>query len=96
MNNENYEKLLNKHINEGFDGITRDLLNRHIYELTIFPKENEFKVGEYVSMYEFEEYGYIEKFNLNGTMFIKKNFSDMGSDYSFNFVKKIEKNSFSK
>lgn len=91
MNNENYEKLLNKHINEGFDGITNNLINKHIFELRIFPKINEFELGEYVSMPQFGEYGYIEKFNSDGTLFIKKNFSDMGRDYLFDFVKKIEK-----
>lgn len=91
MNNENYEKLLNKHINEGSYGITNNLINKHIFELRIFPKINEFELGEYVSMPQFGEYGYIENFNSDGTLFIKKNFSDMGRDYSFDFVKKIEK-----
>lgn len=91
MNNENYKKLLNKHINEGSYGITNNLINKHIFELRIFPKINEFELGEYVSMPQFGEYGYIENFNSDGTLFIKKNFSDMGRDYSFDFVKKIEK-----
>ena len=91
MNLENYKKLRDSHVQECSNGITNILINKHIFELCIFPKKNVFELGEYVSMPQFGEFGYIENFNSNGTIFIKKNFSDMGRDYSFDFVKKIEK-----
>ena len=91
MNKENYKILLDKHIDDCLNGITKQILNKHIFEIFIFPKINEFELGEYVSMPQFGEFGYIEKFNSNGTLFIKKHFSQMGRDYSFDFVKKIEK-----
>tara|TARA_Y100000389_G_scaffold121347_1_gene118770 strand:- start:1940 stop:2224 length:285 start_codon:yes stop_codon:yes gene_type:complete len=91
MNSINYKILIEAHMLECNNGITDNLINKHIFELRIFPKKNIFELGELVSMPEFGEYGYIEKFNSDGTLFIKKHFSDIGRDYSFNFIKKIEK-----
>ena len=91
MNPENYKRLKDAHMLECNNGITDNLINKHIFELRIFPKKNIFELGEYVSMPQFGEFGYIENFNSNGTLFIKKNFSDIGRDYSFNYIKKIEK-----
>lgn len=91
MNIENYKNLRDSHIQECGNGINKKIINKHIFELAIFPKNNEFELGEYVSMPQFGEFGYIENFNSNGTIFIKKYFSDMGRDYSFDLVKKIEK-----
>ena len=91
MNIENYKMLLDKHLEDCVNGINKKILNKHIFEISIFPKINKFELGEYVSMPTFGEFGYIENFNSNGTLFIKKNISDMGRDYSFDFVKKIEK-----
>ena len=90
MNPENYKTLIDAHMMECNNGITDNIINKHIFELRIFPKKNIFELGELVRMPEFGEYGYIENFNSNGTLFIKKNFSDMGRDYSFNCVEKIE------
>ena len=90
MNSENYKQLLKKHVEESEQGITHDLIKKHKYELAIFPKINEFKLGEHVHMPKFNEYGFIENFNSDGTLFIKINISDLGRDYSPIFVKKIE------
>tara|TARA_Y100000768_G_scaffold387873_1_gene380767 strand:+ start:515 stop:799 length:285 start_codon:yes stop_codon:yes gene_type:complete len=91
MNKENYKMLLDKHNDDCVNGITKQILKKHIFEIFIFPKINEFELGEYVSIPQFGEFGYIEQFNSNGTLFIKKHFSHMGRDYSLDFVKKIEK-----
>ena len=91
MNRENYERLKEAHVLECNNGITDNLINKHIFELRIFPKKNLFKFGDLVSIPEVGEYGYIENFNSDGTLFIKKNFSDIGRDYLFEYVKKIGK-----
>jgi hypothetical protein len=91
MEEINYKALLKNSIN--FDLDEKKLINTRLYELAIYPEINTFKIGEKVRIRDcfnnFSE-GYIENFNADGTIFIKINFSDMGADYSRNFVSKIK------
>lgn len=70
-----------------------DLINKHKFELAIFPKKNIYKLGDKVRIY-WGNYkpvptGYIQQFNANGTLFIKMNEGDIGADYNYSMVEKI-------
>ena len=67
-------------------------LNKFLYEAYIYPEKNTFIIGEKVMVndcFNNVSIGYIENFNSNGTIFIKENFSDIGRDYSRNFISKL-------
>jgi hypothetical protein len=66
--------------------------NKYLYEAYISPEKNIFSIGEKVNVrdcFNNLSTGYIENFNSNGTIFIKENFSDIGRDYSRNFISKL-------
>mgnify|MGYP001495992961 CR=1 FL=1 len=72
--------------------MNRKDFNKKVYELFISPEINKFNLGETVKTRDCfgnEDIGYIENFNADGTIFIKKNISDMGRDYDRIFVSKI-------
>lgn len=93
MNKESYTKLLLKHIEEAKNSVDKDLIDKHIFELAIFPKKNHFKMGEKVKLYwgNYRPYptGYIKKFNPNGTLFIQMDGGDIGADYRYSMIEKV-------
>jgi hypothetical protein len=68
------------------------MINRHKFELSIFPIKNIYNLNEMVeiNMYgRYPEKGYIKGFNDNGTLFIKQVEDDLGRDYSIKNIKKL-------
>ena len=93
-NSELYKKLLRGFICEIENTkVDIDLINKHKFELAIFPKKNIYKLGDKVRIYcgNYKPFptGYIQNFNANGTLFIKMNEGDMGADYNYDLIEKI-------
>ena len=92
MDENGYINLLNKLIEESKSGIDKKMINRHKFELSIFPIKNIYNLNEMVeiNMYgRYPEKGYIKGFNDNGTLFIKQGKEDLGRDYNINSIKKL-------
>lgn len=92
MDKNVYINLLNKLIEESKSGIDKKMINRHKFELSIFPIKNIYNLNEIVeiNMYgRYTEKGYIKGFNDNGTVFIKQGKEDLGRDYDIKNIKKI-------
>jgi hypothetical protein len=92
MDNNVYINLLNKFQEESKGGLNKKMINRHKFELSIFPIKNIYNLNEMVeiNMYgRYPEKGYIKGFNNNGTLFIKQVEDDLGRDYSIKNIKKL-------
>jgi hypothetical protein len=92
MDNNVYINLLNKFQEESKGGLNKKMINRHKFELSIFPIKNIYNLNEMVeiNMYgRYPEKGYIKGFNDNGTLFIKQVEDDLGRDYSIKNIKKL-------
>ena len=92
MDKNGYINLLNKFIEESKGGVNKKMINRHNFELSIFPIKNIYNLNEMVEINingRYPEKGYIEGFNNNGTLFIKQGKEDLGRDYDIKNIKKI-------
>lgn len=68
-------------------------ISKKIHEMVIAPEVNIFDYGEKVNTtdcFNNKGVGYIENFNADGTLFVKIHISDIGKDYSRNFISKIK------
>lgn len=64
------------------------LLERHMYEVAIFPKINTFRVGDYVHMAGLWK-GKICAFTSDGRLFIKEGEDDLGRNWGPQNVEKL-------
>lgn len=85
MDMNRYIDLLNKFQEESKGGLNKKMINRHKFELSIFPIKNIYNLNEMVEINvngRYSEKGVIKEFNNNGTLFIKQGDDDLGRDYS--------------
>jgi hypothetical protein len=92
MEEKEYINLLNKFQEESKGGLNKKMINRHKFELSIFPIKNIYNLNEMVEINvngRYSEKGVIKEFNNNGTLFIKQGEDDLGRDYSIKNIKKL-------